>query len=194
MNLRIEEPCHENWNAMTQQEKGRHCDKCCKTVFDFTKMPTEEVIQFISSRKKDSVCGRFTAEQVQVPAAAKNQLKISWTFKKFLAAVLLVFGGALFTGCGNETMGEYVVEDSITEKMGLMVVLPDTTLPKDTAKAKDSVPGKSNTEKNTLKGKVSCDPIPKQEVYYNGGVSIIPEPPTVVGLTVVDVPGEDTVK
>ena len=166
MNLRIEEPCHENWNIMTQQEKGRHCDKCCKTVFDFTQMPTEEVIRFISSRKKDSVCGRFTADQVQVPAAVKNQLKLSWTVKKFLAALVLVFGSALFTSCGNEPMGEYSVVDFTTEKMGAMVTMPDTTkvIATDTVTAEDSVPLRIIKEEYFLQGKVSYDPLPEQEV------------------------------
>jgi hypothetical protein len=197
MNLRIEEPCHENWNAMTQQEKGRHCDKCCKTVFDFTKMPTEEVIQFIASRKKDSVCGRFTAGQVQVPSPVKVNPKISWTFKKFLAALVLVFGGALFTGCGNEPMGKLIDVDSTTSgvdsttsKMGAVLIL-DTVIPK--TNTKDTVPPKKDPGEKMLKGKVSCDPVPKEEVYYNGGVSIV-EPPTIVGLTVIDIPPADTLK
>ncbi|HET6993111.1 MAG TPA: hypothetical protein VFJ43_17385 [Bacteroidia bacterium] len=45
MHIEVQEPCHENWQNMSPQarkdsfgEKGRHCDKCCKTVFDFTEM------------------------------------------------------------------------------------------------------------------------------------------------------------
>lgn len=187
MNLRIEEPCHENWNLMTPQEKGRHCDKCCKTVFDFTKMPTEEVIRFIASRKKDSVCGRFTSDQVQVPSPAKVNPKISWTFKKFLAALVLVFGGALFIGCGNETMGEMIVVDTPPAKMGT-VAAPDTVIPKNSVK--DTVPSKKDPEEKMLKGKVSCEPNPKEEVYYNGGV-IIPER-GIVGLVALEFPPLDT--
>jgi hypothetical protein len=181
MNLRIEEPCHENWNAMTQQEKGRHCDKCCKTVFDFTKMPTEEVIQFIASRKKDSVCGRFTAEQVSVPAAAKIKPGISFRFKKFLAALVLVFGGALFTGCGNELQGKLISMDSSGEKTA-QLQNPDTAIPKTIAK--DTVPHKADTTEVHLKGRVKCVPKAKEERHYNGGVTI--EEPTFVGLTVIE--------
>lgn len=187
MNLRIEEPCHENWNLMTPQEKGRHCDKCCKTVFDFTKMPTEEVIRFIASCKKDSVCGRFTSDQVDVPSPVKANSQISWTFKKFLAALLLVFGGALFTGCGNETMGEMIVVDTTTAKMGA-VDMPDTVIPK--TNVKDTVPPKNDPEEKILKGKVSCEPNPKEEVYYNGGVRI--SEPEIVGLVAYDFPPLDT--
>lgn len=183
MNLSIEEPCHENWNAMTQQEQGRYCGSCCKTVFDFTQMPTEEVIQFIASRKKDSVCGRFTSEQVIVPATAKAQLKVSWTFKKFLAAIVMVFGGALFTSCGNEPMGKLVNIES-TDDSSVQAQLPDTTIPK--VISADTVPQKVDTVKKMYKGKVACE-VPKDEVRLDQQVF--------VGLTVLDVPADsDTLK
>ncbi|MDQ3110109.1 MAG: hypothetical protein M3R17_09455 [Bacteroidota bacterium] len=190
MNLRIEEHCHENWNAMTPREQGRHCDKCCKTVVDFTHMPTDEVIQYIASKKKDSVCGRFTAGQVQVPAVAKTIPAISWTFKKFLAALVLVFGGALFTGCGNEeTVGKLVAIDHPNENP-VQTESPDTIIPK--ASVKDTVPLKADTIKH-LKGKVSCQENPPKEViYYNGGVTV--EQPTIVGLTALVPEVGDTIK
>lgn len=37
-NIRIENPCHENWNLMSRNQKGRFCDSCNKTVIDFSKM------------------------------------------------------------------------------------------------------------------------------------------------------------
>ena len=34
----IPNPCHEDWNKMTPEDKGRHCSVCDKVVIDFTKM------------------------------------------------------------------------------------------------------------------------------------------------------------
>ncbi len=181
MNLHIEEPCHKNWNAMTSQDKGRYCGSCCKTVFDFTKMPTDEVIQFISTRKNDSICGRFTSEQVTIPETTKQQLKISWNFKKFLAAIVIVFGGALFTGCDNELTGKMVrVETSSDEST--LGINPDTVIPKTISK--DTVPVKKDTVEIHYMGRIS-GPKPKKEV---AAVPVIEEP-TIVGLTAL-IPGK----
>jgi hypothetical protein len=32
----IPEPCHQNWDAMTPNEQGRHCTSCVNTVVDVT--------------------------------------------------------------------------------------------------------------------------------------------------------------
>ncbi len=50
--LRIPEPCHEDWQAMLPQEKGRHCLACQKTVTDFTKMSDREIIDFFEKKQK----------------------------------------------------------------------------------------------------------------------------------------------
>ncbi len=61
--IRIAQPCHENWNDMSLQTGGRHCDSCQKVVHDFTKMNDEELIAFMKTSEKGS-CGRFREDQV----------------------------------------------------------------------------------------------------------------------------------
>ena len=61
--LSIPKPCHENWENMTPEEKGRFCGACQKTVVDFTNMSDREIAQFFK-KKSASVCGRFQQDQL----------------------------------------------------------------------------------------------------------------------------------
>ncbi|MDR2222119.1 MAG: carboxypeptidase-like regulatory domain-containing protein [Flavobacteriaceae bacterium] len=54
--LEIPEPCGENWNLMTPQEKGRHCAVCDKVVIDFSKATKREIMVHI--KKEGKICGR----------------------------------------------------------------------------------------------------------------------------------------
>ncbi len=63
--ISIPNPCHENWDLMLPEEKGRHCLKCEKTVTDFSSMPDYQIINYIKKHK--IACGRFTPEQLQRP-------------------------------------------------------------------------------------------------------------------------------
>lgn len=47
MTLQIENPCPENWDAMTPDASGRHCAVCAKSVHDFTNKPKEELLAFL---------------------------------------------------------------------------------------------------------------------------------------------------
>src|SRR5215213_1531254 len=63
-NLTIPKPCHENWNQMTPDEKGRFCGSCQKTVIDFTGVGDRELAAFFKKSTTGSVCGRFQKEQL----------------------------------------------------------------------------------------------------------------------------------
>jgi len=63
MKLKIEEPCHENWDKMKIGMNYRHCEVCVKSVVDFTKMNRAEIITYMLSNPNDSVCGRMTKDQ-----------------------------------------------------------------------------------------------------------------------------------
>ncbi len=103
LQIKIPIPCHEDWNAMKQQEIGRHCDVCVKTVVDFTSMSDDEVRNYLLQNKGKKLCGRFTSKQVehfnlQIPASA---LRSNMSFlKKFALASLIIFGSTLYS-CQN---------------------------------------------------------------------------------------------
>ncbi len=58
----IPEPCHENWDKMTQTEKGKFCGVCTKEVVDFTKAIDEDIVKYVM--KHDNTCGRFSKTQL----------------------------------------------------------------------------------------------------------------------------------
>jgi hypothetical protein len=61
--LSIPNPCSENWNNMTPQEKGRFCDTCQKCVVDFTAM-TDAVVLDYFNKNNGKICGRFDKRQL----------------------------------------------------------------------------------------------------------------------------------
>lgn len=63
----IPEPCHEDWAAMSPNEKGRHCTACNKTVIDFTGWTPEDIAAYLQKHSAGQVCGRFKSRQLNVP-------------------------------------------------------------------------------------------------------------------------------
>ena len=45
--FKIKDPCSEDWSSMTPEEKGKFCDKCSKTVHDFTEKSDQEIFDTI---------------------------------------------------------------------------------------------------------------------------------------------------
>lgn len=87
----IAEPCHENWNAMIPQEKGRFCDSCQKTVVDFTRMSLPDIHQFMQ-QVEGSVCGRMSPNQLNKPVTTEQPSENYW-----FSLRALVLGTALST-------------------------------------------------------------------------------------------------
>lgn len=76
--LNIASPCHEDWSAMTPEEKGRFCGQCQKTVIDFTTWSDADLFQFFTKQSRGNVCGRFFRTQLQkelhLPPQPKSRL------------------------------------------------------------------------------------------------------------------------
>jgi len=110
--ITIPKPCHEDWNTMTQEEKGRFCGSCKKTVIDFTKLSNSEVQDYLSENKHQKICGHFKKEQldtihISVPTVVIEQ---SHTFTKtFLLALLLTMGTTLLS-CTNTAGKQQKIE------------------------------------------------------------------------------------
>ncbi len=117
--ISIPKPCHEDWNQMTPEQKGRFCGVCNKTVVDFTNKTTTEVDQIIDEKKSEKICGRFNSTQiagpvtVTVPAYIRAQ-RYSVT-RAFMIALFFVFGAGLFSCTSNS--GELVGKIEVTGDM-----------------------------------------------------------------------------
>jgi hypothetical protein len=102
--IRIPEPCHEDWNAMQPDARGKFCGSCSKSVFDFSTKTDAEIGEILMHYKDQKICGHFKASQVNRPLSLRVDLgklprNLSAT-KAFAIAVFLVFGSLLFS-CTN---------------------------------------------------------------------------------------------
>ena len=86
--FQIPEPCSENWNEMYPLPGGRFCDKCEKTLVDFTEMTDNELVRFFERNNK-KVCGRFRPDQlnkeIEIP-------KVPSSFQKWKAVAAVATG------------------------------------------------------------------------------------------------------
>ncbi len=85
--ISIPKPCHQNWEDMTQQDRGRHCAACNKVVVDFTRASDWETADFISKNK--NTCGRFSESQLErtyeVPVITKSNRRGGLKYALWLA-------------------------------------------------------------------------------------------------------------
>jgi len=85
----IPQSCHESWDAMTPQDKGRFCASCAKTVVDFSQMSDTQVLNYLS-QAKGRLCGRFAQEQLERPlVSVKAEKKKIWWMAALMPLTLL---------------------------------------------------------------------------------------------------------
>jgi hypothetical protein len=103
-NIGINEPCSENWNEMSPNEKGAFCQKCATQVYDFTNKTSLEIKQTLRELIGQPVCGRITGQQ----EAALNAEFELWNQKSkqrlqsaLVFSLIVVFGLTLFS-CSHE--------------------------------------------------------------------------------------------
>jgi hypothetical protein len=151
----VPKPCHENWDAMTPEEKGRFCSVCSKTVTDFTQMSNEQIVIYLRQNSGSRVCGRFTNDQLEEKVFIHIPRKVLYSQTKFinmfLLALLVSMGSVLFSCKNNppDVVGELAYE-------------ADTTaVAKDTTYLKGEVERHPDENMGHTTGIVSCnDSIP----------------------------------
>jgi hypothetical protein len=90
----VTSPCHEDWDAMHEAQKGRFCAACQKTVVNFSEMTDAEIIAFFenyAASKREPICGRMNAEQAEkkyiLPATPTVYRPSAW--RKWAAVLAL---------------------------------------------------------------------------------------------------------
>ena len=107
--LSIPKPCHENWEAMTPEDKGRFCGACKKTVVDFTDMSDRQIAEFFKTPRA-SVCGRFGGDQLNRVVGMPRK-RIPWVKYFFTIALpaFLISKKSAAQGEVKRTMGKVAV-------------------------------------------------------------------------------------
>ncbi|RYZ28433.1 MAG: T9SS type A sorting domain-containing protein [Chitinophagaceae bacterium] len=161
--IKIAEPCHENWDAMTQQDKGKFCASCQKTVVDFSTMSDRQIADFFKKPAR-SVCGRFYSDQLErtIEAPKKRLPWVKYFFNVTWPAMMLFLKSCVEK---QPVMGDISFdvsapkpqEQELYTTMGL--VLPQIT-PEDTLRRLD--PGQiQETVCSTVKGEIAVQPEPQ---------------------------------
>ena len=161
--ISIPKPCHEDWNAMTPDEKGRFCSVCTKGVVDFTNKTNQEIQDYFVQNQGQKICGRFKNNQlskVTIPIP-KSVLQENRPFHRaFLLSLFVVMGSALFS-CKNHN------DHFVT---GEPVVVEDTIK----SSTENLLPTKDTVEKNLTLGKVDMK---RYDSLVKAGVKMPPLPP-----------------
>ena len=87
--FKIKDPCSEDLSSMTPEEKGKFCDKCSKTVHDFTEKSDQEIFDTIKD-SVEQVCGHFRKSQINRSIVADNPVSKN---KSIVLGALAVLGG-----------------------------------------------------------------------------------------------------
>lgn len=88
--ITIPKPCHEKWNGMMDNENGKFCGACQKSVIDFTHFSDNELQNWFMENQGKS-CGRFKPEQLDRLIHGKSTYTISKFKPGLIAASLLAF-------------------------------------------------------------------------------------------------------
>lgn len=108
--LSIPEPCHEDWDKMTNVDKGKFCGACQKKVIDFTNMSDEQLMAFFRKPAIGSTCGRFMGEQldrnIEIPGKRIPWIKYFFQFAlpAFLVSSRISAQGKVLAVQGNSIM------------------------------------------------------------------------------------------
>ncbi len=109
LNISIPEPCHENWDKMLPNQKGRHCQVCEKTVVDFTSKTDESIVKYFL--KHNNICGRFKNQQLNRPVVLSRKSKNNYW--SFLASGLFGFLSLVPQDSKAQTPTEIIQTDSV---------------------------------------------------------------------------------
>lgn len=116
--LRIAKPCHEDWQTMTPNDIGRHCDNCQKTVVDFTELPDSDIVRFFKNKPR-GICGRFSAYQLSKSYTFPNPQQ-----QANYARVAALLAGLFVANIGCNSLPSQLSNAEMTEITGAKPYFP----------------------------------------------------------------------
>lgn len=154
-NIKIENPCQENWDRMHSNIDGKFCGSCQKNVIDFTSKTSREIAQIIND-KQGNICGRFTSNQLNQEYSVGLAPRAEINRYKSIAASFLVMLG-IESAQGQEVPTKSHVE--MIEKTQTSTMIGDTILAEQN----------SNDRTYVIEGEMidakTKQPIPFQKIY-----------------------------
>lgn len=105
MKLRINNPCFESWDEMSDTNGGKFCDVCSKKVFDLRDKSDDEVAEIFKTTDSNSICTKIQAN------------RISSTFKKSVAGIVLA------TSLTTAVHAQTPVEKDSLQDIGEVIVM-----------------------------------------------------------------------
>lgn len=168
--VRIPEPCHEDWNKMQPDAKGKFCSSCNKSVFDFSNKTDDEIRNILIEHKDQKVCGHFKKSQVNRPLNITINLgnlprNISIT-KAFGIALFIVFGTMLFSCTdekGTKIDGIEIIDPTVKGTV-TQPPLPNELIDSLLPMTGEPVIEPSYQYQNTVAGGISYEEVPVVEV------------------------------
>ncbi|WP_326984113.1 hypothetical protein VUJ46_06085 [Chryseobacterium sp. MYb264] len=112
MKITIPKPCHENWDAMTKEEKGRFCSVCSKTVRDFTVATDDEIINAFANPSEKNICGYFDESQLDRDLQYSH---INSLFIKFAVGFMLTAGGFVSVNAQENKINDTLQAEKLEE-------------------------------------------------------------------------------
>lgn len=167
--ISIPKPCHEDWNTMTPNQKGRFCSSCKKTVVDFTKKSHKEIQEYVEKNQGKQICGHFYQRQlsditIQIP---NNIFTKKLSFQNlFIISLLITMGTTLFSCKTHDGKTQRI------QKVELVNNFPKTNIkPNLKCDTTDIIEGE--IEITPIEGELELDDIGKEEVIEDALIGYI---------------------
>lgn len=179
--ISIPEPCHENWDEMTINEKGRFCSSCSKTVIDFTKKESRQIQEYLKKHQEERICGHFYKKQLDsiVIELPESIFERELSFHKLFVIVLVFVMGTTLLSCKTE---------------GKIQKIEDVTLIDSVNKTKKSIDSSFifNKKDSIKKDKPLITNVTKEKISGELVIGKLPPPPKVTGLVIRSDSSADT--
>lgn len=151
--LHINEPCTQDWESMTTVAKGKFCNNCKKTVFDFTKATDGEIVKHVEAMKGETFCGQFEENQLDRWIERSDIKTTNPRLYKFLISFMLL-GSVHNANAQTISAQEKVATQRRLDSLLNMESTRVETSIQDCDTIKEKVYIKDEKEKVTIRGRI----------------------------------------